>query len=225
LNVSGLIYHNAPPKLHDCALHGAQSGAELFIVEGDSASSSVIQLCNPQLQAVLPMQGKPLNAAKASAAKVAQNPLFKALADALGMAFGTPFDGASVRYERIVLLMDPDADGIHCGALMLMFFHHYVPDLLLAGRVHMVRAPVGEVINTETGEIGYGFIEPEFVALCEAGRTNNPAHFNAQRYRGLAGIAPSTLAHFCIHPATRRSTVMRMEDAQMALEVFGGAAV
>jgi DNA gyrase/topoisomerase IV subunit B len=58
--------------------------------------------------------------------------------------------------------------------------------------------------------------------LCAAGRALNPAHFNAQRYRGLAGIAPSTLAHFCINPDTRRSTVMRPEDALMALEVFGG---
>jgi DNA gyrase subunit B len=211
-----------PIKLQDCREHGAHSGAELFIVEGDSASSSVIQLCNSALQAVLPMQGKPLNAAKTSAAKVAENPLFQALIDALGAGFGASFDATKLRYERIVLLMDPDADGIHCGALMLLFFQRHMPVMLAQGRIHMVRPPVGEVIDTATGEITYGFIEPEFVALCEAGRKNNPTSFNAQRYRGLAGIAPSTLAHFCVNPATRRSTVMRPEDALMSLDVFGG---
>lgn len=211
-----------PIKLQDCLQHGAASGAELFIVEGDSASSSVIQLCNPALQAVLPMQGKPMNAAKASAAKVAENPLFKALIDALGAGFGASFDAAKLRYERIVLLMDPDADGIHCGALMLLFFQRHMPALLAQERIHIVRPPVGEVMDTVTGEINYGFIEPEFVALCEAARKHNPASFNAQRYRGLAGIAPSTLAHFCVNPATRRSTIMRPEDARMALDVFGG---
>jgi DNA gyrase subunit B len=217
-----LIFNSHPPKLHDCLQHGAHSGAELLIVEGDSASSAVAQLCDPQRQAVLPMQGKPLNAAKASAAKVLDNPLFKALIEAIGAGVGAGFEPAARRYERIVLLMDPDADGIHCGALMLLFFQRHMPALLVAGQVHMVRAPVGEVINTATGELVYGFIEPEFVALCAAGRAQYPASFNAQRYRGLAGIAPSTLAHFCVNPATRRSTVIRPQDAQQAMDVLGG---
>jgi DNA gyrase subunit B len=219
-----LIFSATAPKLHDCRLHGAASGAELFVVEGVSASSAIAKLCNPALQAVLPMQGKPLNAAKASAAKAFENPLFKALVDALGMPLGADFDVSKLRYERILLLMDPDGDGIHCGALMLLFFQRHLPVLLAQGRVHMVRPPVGEVMDSATGEISYGFIEPESVALCEAGRRLNPSSFNAQRYRGLAGIAPSTLAHFCVNPATRRATVMRTEDALMALEVFGGQA-
>ena len=211
-----------PIKLQDCQQHGTGSGAELFIVEGDSASSSVIQLCNPAMQAVLPMQGKPMNAAKAKAGKVLENPLFEALVDALGAGIDSKFDVSKRRYERIVLLMDPDADGIHCGALMLIFFQTHMPALIAGGHIHMVRPPVGEVMDATTGEIRYGFIEPEFVALCEAGRKNNPASFNAQRYRGLSGIAPSTLAHFCINPTTRRGTVMRPADALMALDVFGG---
>ncbi len=211
-------------KLQDCFTHDIASGAELFIVEGVSASSAVMQLCNPQNQAVLPMQGKPLNAMKASAAKVAENPFLTALVDALGVGVGAQFDINKLRYQRVLLLMDPDADGIHCGALMLMFFYHQLPQLLEKGHIQMVRPPVGEVVDIETGEVRYGFIESEFVALCEAARKNNPTSFNAQRYRGLAGISPSQLAHFCINPDTRRSTVMRLEDAQMAIDVFGGVA-
>jgi DNA gyrase subunit B len=216
------MFHSSKLKLVDCTIHGIASGAELFIVEGDSASSSLMQLCDPQLQAVLPMQGKPLNAIKASVAKVLENPLLSALVDALGTGCGADFNIEKLRYQRVLLLMDPDADGIHCGALMLMFFHRFMPALLTGGHIHMLRPPVGEVSDTLTGEVSYGFIEPEFLALCAAGQANNPASFNAQRYRGLAGIAPSKLAHFCINPKTRRSTVMRAEDALMAIEVFGG---
>jgi DNA gyrase/topoisomerase IV subunit B len=49
-------------KLVDCAEHDAGSAAELFLVEGDSASLSVINARRAQHQAVLPMRGKPLNA-------------------------------------------------------------------------------------------------------------------------------------------------------------------
>ena len=59
-----MYFKNHPIKLVDSRLHG--TGTELFIVEGDSAASMVANLRDAQFQAVLPMQGKPLNAAKAS---------------------------------------------------------------------------------------------------------------------------------------------------------------
>lgn len=144
-----MIYNNRPAKLQDCHQHGEQ--AELFLVEGDSASLAVASLRNAQFQAVLPMQGKPLNAMKATPVKVAKNALFKALIDAIGAGFGEHFDMAKCRYNRIVLLMDSDADGIHCGALMMMFFYRWMHPLLESGKVELVRPPVGEVLDTATG--------------------------------------------------------------------------
>jgi DNA gyrase/topoisomerase IV subunit B len=78
-----------PIKLHDCVRHGPDSGAELFVVEGDSAAASVAGACDPQRQAVLPLQGKPLNAARATAARVARDPFLGALAQALGTGWGS----------------------------------------------------------------------------------------------------------------------------------------
>ena len=71
-------------KLVDCREHGAN--AELFVVEGDSAARSVVALRNDREQAVLPLQGKPLNAWKASRAKVEASPLYRQLAGALGLS-------------------------------------------------------------------------------------------------------------------------------------------
>jgi DNA gyrase subunit B len=220
-----LIDRKLPPKLLDCQQHGASSGAELFIVEGDSASAAVARLCHPALQAVLPMQGKPLNTAKASVQKMRQNPLFAALLTALGAGHGEGFAPHQLRYQRVLLLMDPDADGIHCGALMLMFFHTHLPAMLAQGRVFMVRAPVGEAMDRQTGEIRYAFIESEFAALCAAGPQADTAQWQARRYRGLAGISPSQLAYFCVNPDTRRAVPMRPDDGQMAVDVFSGARI
>ena len=107
-----MTFPRGPLKLDDCQAHGPGSGAELFVVEGDSAADAVSRVRDPAFQAVLPMQGKPLNARKASEKKVAGHPLFQALADAIGAGIGARFDAAACRYERILLLMDPDADGI-----------------------------------------------------------------------------------------------------------------
>ncbi len=77
---------NSPPrpiKFDDCQVHGARSGAEFFIVECDSASNAVRRSRNARFQAVLPMQGKPMNALKATQKKTAGYDLFVALSDAL----------------------------------------------------------------------------------------------------------------------------------------------
>jgi DNA gyrase subunit B len=210
------------PKLQDCLLHGANAGAELFLVEGDSAAAAVTMLRNKQLQAVLPMQGKPMNATKTSLQKVLANPLFKALIDAIGAGVGDDFEVAKCRYSRIILLMDPDADGIHCGALMLLFFHRFMPDLLSAGRVEMVRPPVGEVTNTATKITEYAFTDAQFMALVNTNKVELNQSHETLKYRGLAGIEASKLAELCIDPKTRKTSVMGMKDAAMALEIFGG---
>ena len=57
--------YGAMSKLDDCTTCGPGSGAELFVVEGDSAAASVVRVRDPRHQAVLPMPGKPLNAARA----------------------------------------------------------------------------------------------------------------------------------------------------------------
>jgi hypothetical protein len=113
-------FHAGPGPLADCQFHGA--GAELFVVEGESAAAAVCGGRDPTRQAVLPMQGKPLNALKATEKKVAANPLFAALAAALGSGWGEALDLQKLRYTKVLLLMDPDADGIHCGLLLLSFF-------------------------------------------------------------------------------------------------------
>jgi DNA gyrase subunit B len=220
-------FHINPIKLNDSRQHGLDSGAELFLVEGDSASSAVNGLRNAQLQAVLPMQGKPMNAYKSSPQKVLENPLFDALQASIGAGCGASFNLAKCRFSRIILLMDPDADGIHCGALMLLFFHRFMPDLLAAGRVEMARAPVGEVTNKATKVTEYAYTDAQFMTMLN-GQKNQAIDANANqaiesiKYRGLAGIQANKLAELCINPATRKTSIMGMRDAAMALEIFGG---
>ncbi|MEQ1663260.1 MAG: toprim domain-containing protein [Thiobacillus sp.] len=217
-----MFFKSSPAKLQDCREHGAASDAELFLVEGDSASLAVARLRDPRHQAVLPMQGKPMNATRASPQKVIENALFGALIEALGAGIGDDFALDKVRYRQLVLLMDPDADGIHCGALMLMFFHRYMPALLAQERVLMVRPPVGEVLDRETGVIHFAYTEAEFMQLCEQHNAGFGDKVLTLKYRGLAGMHAQQLEQSCIHPATRVASVMRLRDAEMAQAVFGG---
>lgn len=216
-----MYFRNTPVKLTDSRRHGA--GTELFIVEGDSAASTVAALRDGQFQAVLPMQGKPLNAIKASAEKVATYPLFKALNDSLGIDHARPtadlFVWDDLRFERLVLLFDPDADGIHSGALMLMFVYQYLRPLLDQGRVLMIHAPWVQISLAEQQPL-YAYSEAQALALTQQLRAQGKTP-QVVRYRGLSGIDRAILMQTCIDPATRNARVMTEQDALAAIEIFG----
>ena len=209
-----------PLKLNDSRRHGAGSGAELFLVEGDSAAGSVSLVRDPETQAVLPMQGKPLNAAKAPPAKVAAHPLFRALADAVGAGDGPTFDLARARYERIVLLMDADADGIHCAALMCLYFYRRMWRLLEDGRVSIAHAPLAVISAATLARPEYVFTEIDYRERAQALRAAGH-EIQVVRYRGLAGLDLGTLAASCVRPATRVLHVLGRPDADAMLRVLG----
>src|SRR5450756_312535 len=86
-----------PGKLADCTLENADR-TELFLVEGDSAGGSAKQALDRATQAVLPLRGKILNVASASAEKLRQNQELKDLIEALGCGVGERFDRKRLRY-------------------------------------------------------------------------------------------------------------------------------
>jgi DNA gyrase subunit B len=221
-------FSQARAKFADCQHHGAGSGAELLLVEGDSAQSSVMAVRHERTQAVLPLQGKPLNAWVANAAKVEQHLLFQQLAQALGLAKPTAMteaECAALRFERIVLLFDPDADGIHIGALMLLYFKRWLPALLSGGRVWMVRAPMYELVAPD-GVVHHAYNPTQCQQLQQTMRdATDPSapKLQVQTMRGLGSIAPSVLRHLCVDPATRTAHSVDEREMQAVVEIFGGS--
>lgn len=205
-------------KLVDCQNHSR--GSELFIVEGDSASRAVSRLRDPTFQAVLPMQGKPMNANKATTSAIKKNQWFAALMDALGAGWDE-LDLNLIRYDRIMLLFDPDADGIHCGALMLMFFDQHLRPLLEANRVSLITPPLFQVDPVGYDEKLNAFGEEHFAKIRKLLDAKG-IKYTHQRYRGLASINEDVLIETCIAPESRTAYLVRREDAIAAQAVFGG---
>jgi DNA gyrase subunit B len=218
-------YSQARAKLADSELHAAGSGAELILVEGDSAQDSVLAVRDARTQAVLPLQGKPLNAWAASRDKVERHVLFQQLAQALGLPGPTalPEDGIdALRYERIVLLFDPDADGIHIGALVQLYFARWLPAVVEAGRLWLCRAPMYELVDGD-GVVHHALTPDHRQRIEQSLRTTADAVPPMVRtLRGIGGFAPQTLHRLCVDPATRLARVLEPDDVQHAIDLFGG---
>ena len=217
-------------SLFDSQRHGV--GSELLVVEGESAASAVAVVRDARSQAVQPLQGKPLNAWRATPARVAAYPLYAQLADALGLpsaTVGDTLDVANLRFERLVLLFDPDADGIHIGALMLLYLQRFAPALLAQQRVWMVRAPSAglRVAARDTGEVEdvWAYTPEQARSLREraAAQPERWAVLREWGFRGLASLPPEVLRSTCVDPATRHAAVVTPAQLQQVIEVFGGA--
>lgn len=209
---------SAPLELHDCQVHGPGSGAELFVVEGDSASKSVDRLRDRQTQAVIPMQGKPLNAFKAKRETVIKNPLLSELMRAIGCCdFVIP---ENPRYERIILLFDPDADGIHCGALMTLFFYRWLRPIMESGKLFLVRAPLYEIASASRDKVELAYTDEQYRQM--SAQLAQPDQFKRQRYRGLGSMNDDVLYRACIAPASRRLYRLTIQDAEATVAIFGG---
>lgn len=213
-------------KLLDSLIHGAD--AELFIVEGESAASSVFALCNRQYQAVLPLQGKPLNAYRATASKVNASPLHVQFANALGLDKPTAISEeelAKLNFGKVFLLFDPDADGIHIGALVLMYLQKWLPQLIAQQRVFMLRSPMFAVMskNPSTNEqfTEFAYLPEQLAQIKQGIAHDGNLVLKTERYQSVGSVPPTLLERLCINPNTRQANAVTPQHVEAVLSMFG----
>jgi topoisomerase IV subunit B len=193
-----------PGKLADCSQNGAQ-GAELFIVEGDSAGGSAKQARNRANQAILPLRGKILNVANAGRDKLTANQQIGDLVQALGCGMRSKYREDDLRYEKVVILTDADVDGAHIASLLLTFFHQEMPDLIKGGHLYLGVPPLyrltlgAKTVYARDDAHREELIRTEF----------NGKKVDIGRFKGLGEMNPAQLKETTMDPARR--TMLRVE--------------
>ncbi len=202
---------------------------ELYIVEGDSALTSVKLARNPEFQAVIPVRGKTLNCLKADYERIFKSDIITDLLRVIGCGVELDskvrakvkkgdipaFDLGQLRWSKIILCTDADEDGFQIRTLLLTLFYRLLPTLLAEGRVFIAETPLFEISVGDKTYFAYDEFEKVDI-LRDLGR----AKYTIQRSKGLGENTPQMMSETTMNPATRRLVAVTPTDAEHTAVMF-----
>lgn len=147
----------ASDKLKDAEFLGENS--TLLLVEGLSAASSVAMARDEKKFGILALRGKPINAFSNDEEKFYQNEEIKLLLSAMNIVPGK-YDSKKLRYGKIGILSDADADGYAIGLLIMCALYKVAPQFITEGRLYWMRSPLYIVKNGKNES--YFYTDEEF---------------------------------------------------------------
>lgn len=184
---------------------------ELFIVEGESAASTVRQAMKKPAQQVIALQGKLLNTTRAPASKVLANQACRKIFTSLSCGVNDDCNPYAVPFSRVLILTDPDADGAHARALLLALFDNYLRPVVNAGMVYAVIPPLFRIITGDPLQTCYAWDEPECRQLARKLAKDNDVAIT--RIKGIAQFANEECAQLLLRPESRSQIRLSSEAA------------
>lgn len=197
-----------PGKLSDCSRTDRRD-TEIFLVEGDSAGGSAKAARDRQTQAILPLRGKILNVASASADKLSGNQEIGDLVQALGCGTRRDYDGSRLRYDRVIIMTDADVDGAHIASLLMTFFYTEMRGLITDGRLFLAQPPLYRLQAGGTSVYCRDDAhKDEVMATVFKGRSK----VEISRFKGLGEMPPAQLRDTTMDPKKRQLWQVTIPD-------------
>ena len=197
---------------------------EVYIVEGDSALTSVKLARNAEFQAVIPVRGKTLNCLKSGYDKIFKSEIITDLLRVIGCGVEikgkvkgdlVDFDLNSLRWSKIIICTDADEDGFQIRTLLLTMFYRLLPTLIQENKIFIAESPLFEITTKDDTYFAYNEFEKAEI-LKKLGNTK----YTLQRSKGLGENEPDMMSKTTMNPATRRLISVTPAEAEATARMF-----
>lgn len=225
------LFVDMPTKLADAYPKNKKdrSQCELYVCEGNSAASSITATRDASKIAVLPIRGKILNCMKASLDKVYANQEIADITRALGLDVDKDtgkliYNPKKLRYNKIVIATDADADASSITMLLCTVFDWLCPELFTNGHIHKVYGALFKVTLPDNSYLLFSN-DKEFNEWKEQ---NKDLKYKVARAKGLGEMTAEETFEQLVNEETRNLKMITTEDYEefeKYLNIFEGADV
>ncbi len=206
-----------PGKLTDCTAQDT-TVTELFLVEGDSAGGSAKQARDRDFQAIMPLRGKILNTWEVDSAQVLSSKEVHDITVAIGVDPGSD-DLSGLRYGKICILADADADGLHIATLLCALFMKHFQSLVANGHIYVAMPPLYRIDIGK--DVFYALDDSEKEGILDRiSAEKKKGRVNVQRFKGLGEMNPVQLRETTMAPETRRLVKLTLEQNKKAEQML-----
>ncbi len=171
----------------------------LFITEGQSAISNLINVRDTAIHGGFPLRGKPRNVRELKPTEIMKNKELSELMSIVGLQLGEPTD--DLNYGQIGILADADFDGFSIAALLVNFFSNW-KELFEDERILLIKSPI--VIAKKGKQIKRYYDLKDFN---DAGLDNS---WNIEYNKGLGSLSVEEYDLMINNPVTE---VLRFDDS------------
>lgn len=197
---------------------GPGKGAELILVEGDSAAGSLKENRDADYQAILPLRGKILNVQKSTLSRALANQEIATIFSVLGAGYGKNYDDNKLQYDKVIICTDADVDGAHISVLLQTLFLKYLPGLMENGHVYRMITPL--FVNTmKNGKEVYTYDDHEQEDFL---KKNKGKFTEVNRNKGLGELTKKQVIETILTPKTRHMQQIVIDDEDTAYDTVEG---
>ena len=207
----------------DCEI---SKGGELYICEGKSALGSVINARDEVFQAGFPIRGKILNCLKSDLDKIFANREVTDLIRLFGCGIELKtkhnkdipkFNIDNLRWNKIILTCDADADGEQIVVLLLTMIYKLVPTLLTNGYVYVAQTPLYEIHFLDDDTVRYIMSEQDMQKELPNIKDRK---YTISRSKGLGELEAKVMRETAMNPETRTLIQVKVEDVEEMQKAF-----
>jgi len=159
----------------------------IFLAEGKSAISGMIEARDPNIHGGLPLRGKVLNVFGESNKTIIENEALAKIMMAIGLVPGQRVNRHTLRYGKLYITTDADEDGKNISALLINFFYTLWPELFdpqKAPFIYLFDTPLIVAAKAKTRKYWYSDNYDEF----DSENYSKKNGWDVTRAKGLAAL-------------------------------------